>query len=130
MQRWWWEVSEYDFDITYRKGEINIADPLSRLVSKKELDEAEAYEVDTLDLKICAEEVSQMYEIEKILDKRTKDGHVEYCIKWKGYALSEATWEPRWRLMQDCPKLIKEFDEKWKREQQQEKRGTNGCSRP
>ena len=118
MQRWWWEVSEYDFDITYRKGESNIADPLSRLVSKKELDAAEAYEIDKLDLKICAEEVSQMYEIEKILDKRTKDGHVEYCIKWKGYALCEATWEPRWRLMQDCPKLVKEFDEKWKHEQQ------------
>ena len=59
-----------------------------------------------------------MYEVEKILDKRKNDGRVEYCIKWKGYALSEATWEPRWRLMQDCPKLIKEFDEKWKHEQQ------------
>ena len=38
--------------------------------------------------KICAEQVeSQMYEIEKKDpgQKRTKDGHVEYCIKWKGF---------------------------------------------
>ena len=96
------------------------------MISKKELDDAETYEIDTVDLKICAEEVSQMYEIEKVLDKRTKDGCVEYCIKWKGYALSEATWEPRKRLMQDCPKLIKEFDEKWKREQQKK----NNCNKP
>ena len=45
-----------------------------------------------------------MYEIEKDPgQKRTKDGHVEYCIKWKGYALSEATnmGAEMERLMQD-----------------------------
>ena len=112
MQRWWWEVSEYDFDITYRKGEINIADPLSRLVSREELEAAETSHVDMIDLKICAEEASQMYEIEKIVGKRVRNGRTEYCVKWKGYAMRDATWEPRANLKQDCPSLIKEFDEK------------------
>ena len=117
MQRWWWEVSEYDFEITYRKGAINIADPLSRLVSREELQEAEASEVDTIDLQICAEDVSQMYEVEKIVDRRVRNGRVEYCVKWKNYAMKDATWEPRTTLRHDCPSLVKEFDEKWKLDQ-------------
>ena len=50
MRCWWWEVSEYDFDITYHKCEINTADLLSRLVSREELQEAEADEMNMVDL--------------------------------------------------------------------------------
>jgi hypothetical protein len=33
--------------------------------------------------------------VEKILDKRILlNGTIEYRIKWKGYPMSEATWEP------------------------------------
>ena len=60
-----------------------------------------------------------MYEIEKIVGKRVRNGRTEYCVKWKGYAMRDATWEPRANLKQDCPSLIKEFDEKWEREQKQ-----------
>ena len=48
-----------------RVNEINIADPLSRLVSReKNSRRAETIHVDMIDLRICAEEASQMYEIE------------------------------------------------------------------
>ena len=119
MQRWWWEVSEYDFDIVYRKGAINIADPLSRLVTKKELEQAELCDVDTIDLQICAGELSDMYEVDRIVDKQVRGNETFYLVKWKGYAMRDATWEPRANLKQDCPKLVKDFEDKWRAEQQQ-----------
>ena len=34
------------------------------------------------------------FEVETILDKKIKDGEVFYRIKWRGYNLRHATWEP------------------------------------
>lgn len=27
-----------------------------------------------------------LYEVEKILDKKTEDGHTKYLVKWDGYS--------------------------------------------
>jgi len=48
------------------------------------------------------------YEVEKILDKRKHYGKIQYLIKWKGYPLSEASWEPENNL--NCPDLLEEFN--------------------
>ena len=48
------------------------------------------------------------YEVEKILDKRKHYGKIQYLIKWKGYPLSEASWEPENYL--NCPDLLEEFN--------------------
>ncbi len=48
------------------------------------------------------------YEVEEILDKRKHYGKIQYLIKWKGYPLSEASWEPETNL--NCPELLKEFN--------------------
>jgi len=48
------------------------------------------------------------YEVEEILDKRKHYGKIQYLIKWKGYPLSEASWEPEKNL--NCPDLIKKFN--------------------
>ncbi|KAG4094185.1 chromo domain-like protein [Neocallimastix lanati (nom. inval.)] len=48
------------------------------------------------------------YEVEQILDKRTHYGKIQYLIKWKGYPLSEASWEPEENLI--CLKLLKKFN--------------------
>ena len=38
------------------------------------------------------------FEVEKIIDRRSKKGKLFYRVKWKDYPLSEATWEPKENL--------------------------------
>ena len=116
MQCWWWETSECDCDVVCRKGEINIADPLSRLVSREDLERAQMTEIDALDLRVCNGELANEFEVEKIIGKRFDANKVEYLVMWKGHGLREATWEPRKNM--HCPKLVRAYEAQWRREQQ------------
>ena len=53
--------------------------------------------------------MSDEYEVEKIIDKRIKNGKVEYKIKWVGYSYSECTWEPL-KNLENIQKLIDDFE--------------------
>ena len=38
------------------------------------------------------------FEVECLLDKRTRRNKVEYLVRWKGYGVYDATWEPEAHL--------------------------------
>lgn len=52
---------------------------------------------------------SEQYEVEDILDSRFRGRGLQYLVHWKGYPHEDNTWEPRSRLLEDCPDLITEF---------------------
>jgi chromodomain-containing protein/p58 integrase-like protein len=53
------------------------------------------------------DETFEEFEVEHILDKRVRQGKVEYLVKWKGYENNENTWEPTEHL--HCPDKVQEF---------------------
>ena len=52
--------------------------------------------------------MSREFIVEEILEKRIKNGKVEYFIKWEGYKISESTWEPE-ENVSNSEDLIKDF---------------------
>jgi hypothetical protein len=51
------------------------------------------------------------FEVERILDKRIRYRKPEYLVKWKGYPLHDATWEPQANLT-NCRTLLNEFNQR------------------
>ncbi|XP_054723739.1 uncharacterized protein LOC129233784 [Uloborus diversus] len=69
-------------------------------------------------LRQCIEEINgQVYQVEKVLDKRIVDGRVEYFLKWKGYPNSQNGWEPEENIY--SKDLIYEYE---KQQELEEKR--------
>ena len=42
--------------------------------------------------------IPDVYVVDKVLGIRTKGGATEYRVKWRGYKVSESTWEPKEHL--------------------------------
>lgn len=57
-----------------------------------------------LENKRVSSKIESEYEVEKILNE--SDG--KFLVKWKGYPLSEATWEPE-KNLKNCKELINQF---------------------
>jgi hypothetical protein len=56
------------------------------------------------------EATEELYEVERIIDKRTSKGITEYLIKWKGYGDEQNSWEPTNNL--NCPEKVREYTER------------------
>ena len=52
-----------------------------------------------------------IFDVEKILDKRIKNGRIEYKIKWDNYPMCQCTWEPVKNLT-NVQYMIDEFNNK------------------
>ena len=49
------------------------------------------------------------FEVERILDKRTKGKATYYLVQWAGYPDSENTWEPKTNL-KNIKHMIEDFE--------------------
>lgn len=68
------------------------------------------------------EELSENeYEVEKVLDSRIRDGEREYFLKWKGYPMSECTWEKESGM--NCDDLVEEYWSRVKKEKSTRSKG-------
>lgn len=56
------------------------------------------------------QEGEEVWEVEKILGKRTKKGQLQYWLRWKGYDESWDTWTPA-SDFQNMDDLIQEFEQ-------------------
>lgn len=54
----------------------------------------------------------EKFEVKEILERRFKNGKLEYKVWWKGYPKKKADFEPAESLMLDVPEMLKEFDDK------------------
>ena len=59
----------------------------------------------------------QLYNVEKILDKKKVGGKVLYKVKWEGYDIDQCTWEPLKNLF-NVQKFINEYEKKHKQSNQ------------
>jgi hypothetical protein len=62
--------------------------------------------------KLPPSSIQNKFIVDNIVGKRKVKNKVQYLVKWKGYASSKNTWEPRDKLIKDVPLLIKEFEKK------------------
>ena len=53
----------------------------------------------------------ETYEVERVLSKRIKFGRTEYKIKWKGYCITNSTWEPIENLT-NCWSIVQDYEDR------------------
>jgi len=49
------------------------------------------------------------WEVESVLDQRLRGRQLQYLVKWKGYPLEEASWEPASHLA-NSQKAVRDFE--------------------
>ena len=80
-------------------------------LAKKNGMKANLRKVDMVE-QLLKEEVEVYYEVEKILDKRSRGSIVEYLVKWLGFDNDWNTWQPAEILMKNAGECVGEFLER------------------
>jgi hypothetical protein len=63
--------------------------------------------------------MKKYYDVERILEKDENNGIPLYLVKWLGYPLKEATWEPKSNLV-NVKYMIEEYDKSLKKKKNKE----------
>ena len=53
---------------------------------------------------------TKIYIVDKLLEDKIINKRKHFKVLWKGFPLSEATWESRVLLMQDIPEMVEEYE--------------------
>ena len=116
IQRWWWDIADYDFDIYYKQGKKNIADPLSRLMPQDQLDKEDSKDMELLNA--IDKDVRKHTKVVEILERRTRGLRREYLVRWDNVK-GPLTWESRYAIRNHA--MVNRFDQQWDaKERQQE----------
>ncbi|EAL65937.1 chromo domain-containing protein [Dictyostelium discoideum AX4] len=67
------------------------------------------------------EEAEDVFEVEKILDKRVQHGRIQYNVRWIGFSSDYDTWEDEDNVA-GCPELVKEFESSRQQEKKKSKK--------
>lgn len=63
----------------------------------------------------------EIYEVERILDRRMARHDVEYYVKWKGYPANQGTWETYWSLEEEgASGAVEEYERRKELEMERE----------
>ncbi|KAF1318369.1 Pol protein, partial [Globisporangium splendens] len=50
------------------------------------------------------------YHVERLLRVQRRKGNTHYLVKWRGYDVSQSSWEPAERLLEDVPDMVTAFE--------------------
>lgn len=62
-------------------------------------------------LPIIQPDGEEHYEVERIIDSKMDRGKIKYLVHWKGYPVSERTWEPAENVIPGARRAVNQFNE-------------------
>ena len=101
--------TSYELDLPYSLRQVHPVFHVSQFKPRPRSDRFPERRVHRVDPIIIDGEPEFL--IERILNKRTHRRRVQYLVKWSGYPLSEASWEPRASLADSAPSMLQEFED-------------------
>ena len=66
-------------------------------------------------LRATGELEEDVYHVERLVDRRTRRGRVEYLVRWVGYDEGDDTWEPREHLMAGAERMVRDYERRSRR---------------
>ena len=92
-------ILDNNANVAYRKDQLQLIQPNEIMPNKKSI------------RPITKKNKTDIFIINTIIDKRKVKNKVEYLVTWKGFDVSDATWEPRTQLIEDgMIDMIKAFE--------------------
>ena len=92
-------ILDNNANVAYRKDQIQIILSNETMPNKNSI------------RPLAVKKNKKVYIIDRLTQKRKNKGKIEYLVNWKGFDVSDATWEPRTQLIEDgMIDMIKAFE--------------------